>query len=466
MEQKKIDLQEYEVAMNQDLTCEKGDCDGKADGTKQKCKFKPDIQELEANTFKEIVCEYYKQKYSALLSPHSLWNYHSYFQTIKYNQRQYGKYLKRNISVFDEAHSIDELIIKFVMIEIIQKHVNECGIRIEDYDLSDIDIIIKLLEDIEMSYALQIRDIKQSRAFQRNPDYGRIVGLEHSYEKIAGARIEISSNQENFVVNDPIFKNGEFKSIAIKPLDVSGYIKKFFITPFQIFLSATIDRDSFCQNMGFSPDDTAFVDTPHSPFPVENRKIEFLNTARLGYYVPQVHENRIWIKIDEILSKHKGQRGLILTSSNSRCKDIINNLSAKNKRRVRICHAKNPGGMTQNDVIKEHAKSDDGVLLSSSLWQGVDLKDDLSRFQIVAKVPYPNYTEKWIKAKMEMYPLWYPSKTIIKLLQGFGRSIRDGQDWAVTYVLDSAAQTLLNNAKNLVPRAYHDALGWTELEWN
>lgn len=228
-------------------------------------------------------------------------------------------------------------------------------------------------------------------------------------------------------------------------------------------MSATIDKDAFCQNMGFSPDEIAMVDTPCSPFPLENRKVEFLNTARLSYTSPLVIENRLWLKIDEILSKHKNQRGIILTSSIYRCKNIVKNLSSKNKNRVRICHARNPNGKTQDDIIKEHSDSEDGVLVSSSLWQGVDLKNDLSRFQIIAKAPYPNYTEKWIESKMERYPLWYTSQTITKILQGFGRSIRNKQDWAITYVLDSAVEPLLNNSKNLVPKSYYDVLGWDVL---
>ena len=257
-------------------------------------------------------------------------------------------------------------------------------------------------------------------------------------------------------------RKSKFKSIIVKPLDVSKYVKEFFITPFQIFMSATVNRDSFCQNMGFASEEIAFVDTPRSPFPLENRKVEFLNTARLSYKSPIVDENRIWLKIDEILSRHKNQRGLILTSSRARCENIVKNLSSKNKSRLRICHARNPDGKTQDDVIKEHANSKDGVLISSSLWQGVDLKDNLSRFQIIAKSPYPNYTEKWVESKMERYPLWYPSQTITKILQGFGRSIRSKQDWAITYVLDSAVEPLLNNSKNLVPRSYYDVFGWDE----
>jgi hypothetical protein len=46
----------------------------------------------------------------------------------------------------------------------------------------------------------------------------------------------------------------------------------------------------------------------------------------------------------------------------------------------------------------------------------------------------------------------------MKLLQGFGRSIRDYGDWADTYVLDSAAHELLLMNRKMVPHAYHDII--------
>ena len=94
----------------------------------------------------------------------------------------------------------------------------------------------------------------------------------------------------------------------------------------------------------------------------------------------------------------------------------------------------------------------------ASLWEGVDLKDDLSRFQIIAKVPYPNSTENWVKKKMNLFPFWYRSVAMTKLLQGTGRSVRNMQDWAKTYMLDSNIEHMLLHNKHLVPRAYCDML--------
>jgi Rad3-related DNA helicase len=211
--------------------------------------------------------------------------------------------------------------------------------------------------------------------------------------------------------------------------------------------------------MGLQKDDVAFVDTIKSPFPIENRTIDFLNIRRLSYGSTEEDELEVIKTIDRIMDEHSDERGLILTSSISRCQKILRYLSPKNTQRIRICHSRNQDGKTQDEIISEHAADPTGVLLSSSLWEGVDLKDDLSRFQIIAKVPYPNYTEKRTKAKMSKFPTWYTSQTLTKLLQGFGRSIRSDGDWAKTYVLDTAANNVFFKAQQMIPRAYYDVLG-------
>ncbi|WP_255464485.1 ATP-dependent DNA helicase [Nitrosopumilus sp. b1] len=462
MEKKRIKLDDISKAMQLHYTCEKGECIEKKNGKNTNCKFKPTIQEYESNSFDGTICPYYSQKYDALISPHSLWNYHAYFQIMKYNQKNYGGYLNRRISIFDEAHKIEDQIIQFVGINIYKRIIDECGLDITTYDLSDIDLVITLLDDIASHYAKEIAELKGSRLFERFPDYDRLQYLEGNYDRATKARIEILSDKENFIINEPKMDGDLFLSLDVKPLDISKYVKDFFQTPIQIFMSATIDKNSFCETMGIPPDEIEIIDTPNSPFPVENRKINFLNVCKLKFGAPNQDELKVIKKIDELLSSHNDERGLVLTSSLYRCNEIYNNLSAENKNRIRICHAQNPGGKTQDDILKEHAQSKNGVLLSSSLWEGVDLKDDLSRFQIIAKVPYPNYKEKRIAAKKAKYPLWYTSQTVTKLLQGFGRSIRSNQDWAVTYVLDSAVEYLLYSARNLVPKAYHDVLGWND----
>ena len=105
----------------------------------------------------------------------------------------------------------------------------------------------------------QIKDIK-AKYFQNNPDYELITKLERRYDKAAQAKIDISSDKDNFVVNDPVKDlNGNFRTISVKPVDISKFAKTFFETEHQIFMSATIDKSSFCENMGIEKDDVSFL---------------------------------------------------------------------------------------------------------------------------------------------------------------------------------------------------------------
>jgi len=427
------------------------------------CKFKPTIKQVEENTADSQSCHYYMQKYEALVSKHSLWNYHAFFTIMKFNKKLFEEYLDRKVTIFDEAHKIEDQIIQFVGFDIFSGQVDECNLNSEKYNFTDLDSMIQLTDDMAYSYAKKIKDIKESAAFQNNPDYELITGLERRYDRSAQAKIDIMSDKDNFVVNDPLKDlNGNFRTISVKPIDVSKFANSFFETEYQIFMSATIDKSSFCENMGLRKDDVAFVDTMKSPFPIENRTIDLLNIRRLSYGSTEEDELEVIKTIDRIMDEHSDERGLILTSSIPRCKKIMRHLSPKNTQRIRICHSRNEDGKTQDDIISEHADDPTGVLLSASLWEGVDLKDDMSRFQIIAKVPYPNYTEKRTKAKMSKFPTWYTSQTLTKLLQGFGRSIRSDSDWAKTYVLDTAANNVFFKAQQMIPKAYYDVLGMEE----
>ncbi len=465
MSAKKIEDSRH--AMRRGLTCDMGQCQERTNENGKEvikvCQFKPTIQQVEEKSFDSESCHYYLQKYEALVSKHSLWNYHAFFQIMKFNKKLFEGYLDRKVSIFDEAHKIEDQIIQFVGFDIFSTHVDECRLNTENYSFSDLDSMIKLTDDIAHSYAKQIKDIKESAAFQSNPNYELITRLERRYDKAAQAKIDISHDKDNFVVNDPVKDlDGNFRTISVKPVDISKFAKTFFETEHQVFMSATIEKSGFCENMGFEKDDVAFVDTEKSPFALENRKVDLLNIRRLSYGSTDEDEIEVVKVIDRILDEHSSERGLVLTSSIPRCRKILRYLSPKNTKRIRLCHSVNKDGKTQDEVISEHAADPTGVLLSSSLWEGVDLKDELSRFQIIAKVPYPNYTEKRTRAKMEKFPLWYTSQTLTKILQGFGRSIRSEEDWARTYVLDTAVNNVLFKAQQMIPRAYHDVLGIEE----
>jgi Helicase C-terminal domain len=98
------------------------------------------------------------------------------------------------------------------------------------------------------------------------------------------------------------------------------------------------------------------------------------------------------------------------------------------------------------------------VLISPSLHLGLDLKDDLSRFQIITKVPYLSLGDRWIDEKRKRSEQWYSWQTALRLVQGYGRSIRSKDDWATTYVLDSAFGPFVRRNKNILPDWFTQAI--------
>ncbi len=461
MADKKIDDPKY--AERAGMTCEKGQCTTRrvTDGRVkyEVCRFKPTVQDVQKGSCSNDACLYYLQKYTGLVSAHSLWNYSSFFQIMKFGKEAFAPYLGRPIAIFDEAHTIEEQIVQFVGYDIRRRHLEDARINIERYDLGDIDDVLRVISDIAVHYAERIRDVEDADEPRYHPEYGGLGRLQSTYEMAAQARIDIEQDRENFVANKPeIDTDGRIKLISIKPVDISGFAGEFFDAKYNIFMSATIDKPSFCENMGIALDDVAMVDTPRSPFPAESRAVELLRVRHLNYRSTPGDEAAVINAIDGIMDKFRDRRGLVLTSSVARCYRILDGLSERNKRRMRICHSQNPNGKTQNEVIAEHQSDPHSVLLSSSLWEGVDLKDDMSRFQIIAKVPYPNYSENRTRAKMAKFPRWYEARTLTKLLQGMGRSVRNENDWATTYVLDAAVDKLLRR-RDMIPMSYRDVLG-------
>lgn len=74
----------------------------------------------------------------------------------------------------------------------------------------------------------------------------------------------------------------------------------------------------------------------------------------------------------------------------------------------------------------------------------------------MVKVPYPSTKDRWIDAKRKRYNGWYNWHTSIKLVQAYGRSVRSKDDWAKTYILDSAFKMFVY--RNKLPKWYTEAI--------
>jgi Rad3-related DNA helicase len=87
---------------------------------------------------------------------------------------------------------------------------------------------------------------------------------------------------------------------------------------------------------------------------------------------------------------------------------------------------------------------------------GVDLPDDLARFQIIIKLPYPSLGDKRIKYMFDNDRQWYVNKMLTYLVQACGRGIRHQEDHCTTYILDGNVVNVLRDHGKVLPGYFVD----------
>jgi ATP-dependent DNA helicase DinG len=224
-----------------------------------------------------------------------------------------------------------------------------------------------------------------------------------------------------------------------------------------LIMSATIlNHKAFCRSVGLPEDQVKFIQV-QSDFPIENRPIIPLNIAYLNYNNLQSAQVQASIAraVDNIMSMHRNDKGIIHTTSYDQLSFIKQNISQPNVRRLLVTDP----DIQRDEVIFQHARTTKPtVLISPSLHTGLDLKNELSRFQIITKVPYPNKNDRWTNAKREKDEEWYYWQTALKLIQAYGRSVRSKDDWAKTYILDSAFSYFVKKNMNILPDWFRQAI--------
>jgi ATP-dependent DNA helicase DinG len=452
-------------------------------------------------------CPYFDQLNIALNASHSIFNYSNFLALLPSKKNL----LPRELLVLDEGHLLETELVKFRGLIITKRRWKRyiSDLKLIDFGFDDIKRWIDFLIELEskMFNLLGNGSVAESLAIERKIKYGwstikkkklngntaRIVSSSDLFEsdeqiskqyedfsvhvndtltdEVAADAIRdterltrtinnIISDPENWIVSDIIKESYEVVKVEFKPLDISKYCKAVFDKCSKtIIMSATIlNYKTFCKNIGISLDNdkVKFIQVP-SDFPAENRPIYPMNVAYLNYNNLQLQETKSAITkaVDNLMTIHNKHKGIIHTTSYEQLNFIKDNISKDNARRLIVTDPE----IQRDEIVHEHfyAKKPT-VLISPSLHTGLDLKEDLSRFQIITKVPYPNKSDRWINAKRNKVPEWYYWQTGLKLVQAYGRSVRSKDDWAKTYILDSAFQYFLRKNREILPGWFLNAI--------
>ena len=92
------------------------------------------------------------------------------------------------------------------------------------------------------------------------------------------------------------------------------------------------------------------------------------------------------------------------------------------------------------------------------MYEGIDLPEDLGRWQIIVRTPWKSLADPAIRHKAGLDPEWFHWESLKDLIQACGRICRTPTDFGATYILDAAAQRLIDGAPGLIPHWFRDAL--------
>lgn len=237
-------------------------------------------------------------------------------------------------------------------------------------------------------------------------------------------------------------EDDEIHTIKVRPLSPLPWTTEELMggVGFTILMSATVgDYRQYCKDLHLKPEQGEFICVP-TPFPAENRKVLDMGIAGMNYSnrLDLLSEDGDFTRaIIRTAEKHVGERGLIHSVSYANAK-IIKERLERLGRQVII-----PKSGTVIDRAYLSQFKSDCIMVSPSMAEGVDLKDDLCRWQIILKVPYPSLADLWIKAKLQSDEAWYSNQAVMDVLQMQGRGVRHGEDYCTTYVLDSNFRRLV-----------------------
>ena len=418
--------------------------------------------------YRNGTCLYQNAKLRAINSKVALMNYSYFLNVIECDPS--GKFGPRELMICDEAHQIeDELMgqIEFLLSEYMFKRVGY-PIKVPTYEhLSQYEAWMK--ENIGNILALlrtktkTIKDINRERM-----DHDR---ESMDYEKLGTEAKEQTSQMEEldrlyrrmkvfldtlndveWVFTEEKTKKLKMKRIVFKPLTVDRFAEESLLQYGQhrLYMSATIlDKNSFCKSLGLDPTEAEFIQVD-STFPVANRKAYFtktgyMNMANIDNTLPNIVTD-----LNKALNHHKTEKGLIHCHSYK-----IANFIEENCIDPRLIFHNSEN---RESILSVFMETDAPlVLVSPSMTEGLDLKDDLARWEVIVKIPYLYLGDQQVARRMKIDPEWYIWQTCLTLVQSYGRIFRSETDWGSAYIFDSGARGFIWKHRKILPKWFLEA---------
>lgn len=409
---------------------------------------------------REELCSYGRAKDAFIAAPVSVTNYPYFF-----TERTFvGQFQKRRVLLIDECHSIERQLLSFVELKMTPEILEDTAPSLLPLDhLPELDDFIDWLCDRYLPVLKRFLVAIAANASQGKLTREQQVKYD-KYERLM-AQVQaslgvIDEDRSNWVYWQEENEDGLLVSNA-KPIDASPFAKKLLFSQgsLRIHMSAYPGpKHVYCRSLGLDPERVAWIRLG-SMFPLENRPVHILNLGSMGRKHQEQTLPAVLQVCTNVLNQHAQERGIIHCATYKLGTLIFDHLS-KTVHRSRLLFPTK--AEERDEAFERHCATERSVLISPSMTEGFDLKDELARFQIIAKISFPYLGDPQIQAKKDRDPEWYSMQAVMTLIQAVGRAVRSSADHAVTYVLDSDFQMLYERNKDFFPVWFRDSFIWRQ----
>lgn len=423
---------------------------------------------------KSANCVYRIAKLRIVDEPLVIHNF-AYFMT---ETNYVGEFKPRDLLIIDEAHNIEKELLGFIEVPLGEFVLRKIGVEIPKKFKNNnpcVEDVYEWAKSIlkdhikphykDLVYKLGVLNKKLKTDpwdEQATVELDRLKRDAKTVESLIHKMDTLfrSVGPDNCVLESKVTSKGKEKyyRLVFKPIDIAPFAERCLFRNGRkvLMLSATIlDPDTFADSLGIDRSKMQFIRIP-STFEPENRRIVYRPIGSMARRSIDETLPKMVKAVCDILDAHPEERGLIHTNTYRIAGHLMNNIRGHNATRLMI-HGTKDREQVLMDFLSD--PTDNRVLVSPSMTDGVSLDDDLARFQIVCKVPYGYLGDPQVAAKMNISSAWYELQTAKALMQAFGRAVRSIDDHAVTYILDEDFGRFYKKArKRLFPPYIQDAI--------
>lgn len=266
---------------------------------------------------------------------------------------------------------------------------------------------------------------------------------------------ELTSGAPKYVVTRDVeasYRNSERDVLKLSPIDVSDQPPTLWPKTVEkiVLLSATLGTKDV-EQLGLDRR-RVFYYSASSPIPARRRPVTANVGLSMAYANLEENVPKIATTIESEIARRPEQKGLIHATYSVAA--MLKEHLSKNKR---ILFHDRENKMEVYQKFRELPADSGAVLVASGLYEGIDLPEDLGRFQFITKVPWPSMAEPAIKYMAETDPERYAWEAAKVVLQACGRICRTPTDYGETIILDSTFQRLYNEYQQFFPQWWRDA---------